>query len=105
MAQSLICSSGSKIWALQSHPISCCLKICLSFGFKSVLGAQSFFHWIFSYSRTVLLRGKFCLCVTLCPGLVVLAGKDRAPRHAMLKFKCASSFCRVLGTHSLWLVS
>lgn len=42
IAQSLMGSSGSGVWTLQSHPISCCLKICLSFLFKSVLGAQSF---------------------------------------------------------------
>lgn len=59
---------------------------------QCLLGAQSFFHWIFSYSRTELHRRKFYLCITLCPGLpllllVALAGKDRSPRHSMAQIQ------------------
>lgn len=43
IAQSLVCSSGSGIWTLQSHPISYCLKICLSFACKSVFAWGSEF--------------------------------------------------------------
>lgn len=73
----------SNLMLFEDLSLLCALSRCLP-------GAQSFFHWIFSYSRTVLHRGKFCLCVTQGLPLLLLvplAGKDRSPRHAMAQIQ------------------
>lgn len=83
MSESLVCSSGSGIWTSQSHPISCCLKICLSFVCESVLAwGSEFFLLDIKLFQDPAAQGEVLLvCNTLSRSASTPSGGLGWPRH------------------------